>query len=93
MIYYDTNSWNFTRLGKIDNIISGSALKSILGKGDVDVTLTLAGSTAAINGIPADGNNSSTAYNLKGVRITSPDQDAHRLPTGVYIINGKKIMK
>ncbi len=91
VIYYDTNSWNFTRLGKIDNIISGSALKSILGKGDVDVTLTLAGSTAAINGIPADGNNSSTAYNLKGVRITSPDQDAHRLPTGVYIINGKKI--
>ena len=33
-IYYDTNSWNFTRLGKIDDITK-SQLKKILGKGDV----------------------------------------------------------
>ena len=39
-IYYATNSWNFTRLGKIDNI-SGSELKSALGSGDVTVTLSL----------------------------------------------------
>lgn len=29
-IYYDTNSWNFTRLGKIDDITQ-SELKEILG--------------------------------------------------------------
>lgn len=33
-IYYDTNSWNFTRLGKIDGTTQAE-LKKILGKGDV----------------------------------------------------------
>lgn len=33
-IYYDTNSWNFTRLGKVDGVTQ-SELKKILGKGDV----------------------------------------------------------
>ena len=40
VIYYDTNSWNFTRLGKIDNT-SQAELKAALGKGDVKVTLSL----------------------------------------------------
>ena len=33
-IYYDTNSWNFTRLGKVDGVTQVE-LKTILGKGDV----------------------------------------------------------
>jgi len=33
-IYYDKNSWSFTRLGKI-NDITQAQLKKILGKGDV----------------------------------------------------------
>ncbi|MBQ7159727.1 MAG: hypothetical protein IJS09_09970 [Treponema sp.] len=33
-IYYDTNSWNFTRLGKITGTTQAE-LKSILGAGDV----------------------------------------------------------
>ena len=40
VIYYDTNSWNFTRLGKIDNV-SQTELKAALGEGDVRVTLSL----------------------------------------------------
>ncbi len=40
VIYYDTNSWNFTRLGKIKDI-SADELRSILGDGDVTVTLSL----------------------------------------------------
>ena len=40
VIYYDRNSWNFTRLGKIDNA-SQADLKAALGKGDVTVTLSL----------------------------------------------------
>lgn len=39
-IYYDTNSWNFTRLGKI-NDITQAELKSILGNGNVTVTLSM----------------------------------------------------
>ncbi len=33
-IYYDINSWNFTRLGKVDGVTQAE-LKQILGKGDV----------------------------------------------------------
>ena len=40
LIYYSTNSWNFTRIGKIDNT-NGAQLKSALGNGDVTVTLSL----------------------------------------------------
>ena len=42
VIYYDTNSWNFTRLGKI-NDVTQEELKETLGNGDVTVTLELAG--------------------------------------------------
>ncbi len=40
VIYYDTNSWNFTRLGKINNA-SQTDLKTALGKGNVTVTISL----------------------------------------------------
>ncbi len=40
VIYYDTNSWSFTRLGKI-NDITRNELKEILGNGDVNVTLSM----------------------------------------------------
>lgn len=40
VIYYAPNSWSFTRLGKIENI-TGEELKSVLGNGDVTVTLSL----------------------------------------------------
>ena len=39
-IYYDKNSWNFTRLGKIDNV-DKIRLKQILGKGSVKATLSI----------------------------------------------------
>ena len=39
-IYYDTNTWNFTKLGKIENITQ-KELKEILGDGDVTVTFSL----------------------------------------------------
>lgn len=39
-IYYDTNSWNFTKLGKVDGIHQNE-LKSILGKGDVTATFDI----------------------------------------------------
>ncbi len=40
VIYYDPNTWSFTRLGKIDNV-SRSELLAALGRGDVTVTLSL----------------------------------------------------
>ena len=40
VIYYDANSWSFTRLGKINNATQAD-LKAALGRGDVTVTLSL----------------------------------------------------
>lgn len=39
-LYYDTNTWNFTKLGKVQNI-SQEELKNILGDGDVTLTFSL----------------------------------------------------
>lgn len=39
-IYYDTNSWNFTRLGKVDGVTQAE-LKRILGKGDVTAVFSV----------------------------------------------------
>ena len=39
-LFYNSNSWNYTRLGKIQNV-SESELKNILGKEDVDIILSL----------------------------------------------------
>lgn len=39
-LFYNSNSWSYTKLGKIQNI-SANELKNILGSGDVSLTLTL----------------------------------------------------
>lgn len=39
-IYYDTNTWNFTRLGKIQDVTREDLLAA-LGEGDVEVTFSL----------------------------------------------------
>ena len=40
-IYYNTNSWSFTRLGKVEGVTQAE-LKKILGKGNVTAVFTLA---------------------------------------------------
>lgn len=39
-IYYDTNNWSLTRLGKVQDITQ-QGLKDILGDGDVEITFSL----------------------------------------------------
>ena len=40
VIYYAPNKWNFTKLGKI-NDVTAQELKNILGAGEVKITLSL----------------------------------------------------
>ncbi|WP_322201902.1 cyclophilin-like fold protein [Acutalibacter intestini] len=42
-VYYDVNTWNFTRLGRVQGVTQ-QELKDILGKGDVEITFTLSNS-------------------------------------------------
>ena len=39
VIYYAPNTWNFTRLGKVQDLTEAE-LRKILGKGTIAVTLT-----------------------------------------------------
>ena len=39
-LYYDTNNWSFTKLGKVQNV-SQEKLKDILGSGNVELTFSL----------------------------------------------------
>lgn len=40
VIYYAPNTWNFTRLGKVQDL-SETELKNVVGKGSITATLTL----------------------------------------------------
>lgn len=39
-VYYDVNTWNFTRLGKVQGVTQ-QELKDILGEGDVEITFSI----------------------------------------------------
>ena len=39
-LFYDSHSWSYTKLGKIDNVDSNH-LKEVLGSGDVTIVLSL----------------------------------------------------
>ena len=84
-IFYGTNSWTYTRLGKIDNMTE-SELKTFLkaGENNISVTLSLSSSTG-INSVSAD-KLSSNAYTLQGTLAQARQK-------GIIIQNGKKIIR
>ena len=83
VIFYGSNSWSYTRLGKIDGATE-SNLRQFLGNGDIVLTLSLESSTG-IEEVTADANKEQIVYDLNGRRITKKP-----LAPGVYIINGKQ---
>lgn len=38
--YYESNSWSFTRLGKVINVDSKSKYLNILGSGDINIVIS-----------------------------------------------------
>lgn len=85
VIFYGSNSWSYTRLGKIDGATAAN-LKEFLGAGSVSLTVS-SDSSAGIENIEIDGENKETIYDLNGNLINS-----RHLSPGLYIINGKKIL-
>ena len=86
VLFYGSNSWSYTRLGRIE-YESLEQLKSFLkaGQGRVSVTLSAENATD-ISSAKADDNDSDGYIALNGVRMQSPAR-------GIYIKNGKKIVK
>lgn len=85
VVFYGSNSWSYTRLGKIDGA-SVSNVKEMLGSGDITLTLSLAPSSA-VEQLSADTSKDDIIFDLKGNRINQKT-----LSPGMYIINGKKIL-
>ena len=83
VIFYGSNSWSYTRLGKIDEA-TASNLRQFLGNGDITLTLSLESSTG-IDVATVDANKEEIIYDLNGRRVTKKP-----LAPGIYIINGKK---
>ena len=83
VIFYGSNSWSYTRLGKIDGA-TASNLRQFLGNGDVTLTLSLE-SSVGIENVTSDAIKEEVIYDLNGRRITKKP-----LAPGVYIINGKQ---
>ena len=84
-IYYDTNSWNFTRIGKLDNMTQ-SDIKTWVnaGGGNVSVTLSISEPTG-ISSVKSE-KIKNKSYTLQGTIA----QAGHK---GIVIQNGKKIIK
>lgn len=84
-MFYGTNSWNYTLLGKIDGL-SESELRTFLKAGESNISVTLSlSNTTSISQVKADGSKS-RAYTLSGTLA----QVGHK---GIIIQNGKKIIR
>ena len=84
-MFYGTNSWNYTLLGKIDGL-SESELRTFLKAGESNISVTLSlSNTTGISQVKADGSKS-RAYTLSGTLA----QVGHK---GIIIKNGKVAMK
>lgn len=84
-IFYDTNSWNYTRLGHIDGMTE-SQLRTFLhaGESNIQVTLSLSSTPSAIKSVTTDAAKSAY-YTPDGRKVANPSH-------GIHIIDGKKVL-
>ena len=90
-LFYGSNSWSYTRLGKIEGLSEGE-LRTFLkaGESNITVTLSLTSETTGINDVSSMNSNSvraaSTEFTLNGV-TAAPNYK------GIVIKDGKKFVK
>ena len=86
-IFYGTNSWSYTRLGKIDGLTE-SELRTFLkaGERNISVTLSLDNPTSIDEIVHTKSSNSKYGYTLQGTLAQAGQK-------GIIIQNGKKIIR
>lgn len=83
-IFYGSNSWSYTRIGKLDNLSADEVRRFVkAGEGEVNITLSLQSIHTGIQELTPDANNDGTAYTITG-------QIAPKGYKGIVIQNGKK---
>ena len=85
VIFYGSNSWSYTRLGKIDGATAES-LRQFLGNASISLTISLVPS-AGVAGIADEGKETMTVFDLNGNPV-----DSRSIPSGIYIVNGEKTL-
>ena len=85
-IFYGSNAYSYTRLGKIDGL-SESELRTFLkaGQNNISVTLSLTSGTTAIESVNGNRMEDGAYYTLNGEKVSNPSK-------GLYIKNGKKVI-
>ncbi|MDE6650306.1 MAG: hypothetical protein K2K45_10295 [Muribaculaceae bacterium] len=86
VIFYGTNSWSYTPLGKIYGA-SASELRQFLGDGDITLTISLDTTNGIAEIDHASFHGSDTVYDPQGHLVTQ-----RPIPAGLYVINGKKTL-
>ena len=85
-IFYASNSWSYTRLGKIDGL-SESELRTFLKAGENNISVTLSlNKPTGINTVKGEKLKDNVCYTLQGTLA----QAGHK---GIIIQNGKKIIR
>lgn len=83
VIFYGSNSWSYTSLGRIDNADSDN-IRQFLGNGDIVLTISLDTTTEIADFIADDQDQN--IFDLQGNRLYGKST----LKPGVYIVGGKK---
>ena len=86
-LFYGSNSWSYTRLGKIDGL-NESELRSFLkaGESNISVRLALDNKTGIRASLTPDSSprGEGSIYSMNGQRVKNPTK-------GIYVKDGKKI--
>ena len=65
-IFYGSNSWPYTRIGKLDNLSADQVRRFVkAGEGEVSITLSLQPIHTGIQELTPDANNDGTAYTIR----------------------------
>ena len=78
-MFYGSNSWSYTHLGKIDGLTE-SELRTFLkaGESNITVTLSLSSGTTAINGVSSAAAEGGAYYSLNGQRVDNPTHGIYK---------------
>ena len=83
-IFYGSNSWSYTRIGKLDGLSADEVRRFVkAGEGEVSITLSLQPIHTGIQELSPNENDEGTAYTITG-------QIAPKGYKGIVIKNGKK---
>lgn len=87
-IYYDVNTWSFTRLGKIDGNPTRESILSVLGRGTANVTFALKDQSSGISEVKSEDPGLEVYIAGRTLSVTKAQDD---IPVSIYDSCGKSV--